>query len=158
MRQPAPKQQLQTPTSLPQVKTHHALLFRQTQITASSADCSRDEQTHINYRLNFGIHLSRARKHQQNCFDHTDKSLFQPTEPCAGPRHPGRKQHLKLFSTPFSLLLPSPPKKTHTLQQGWRDKITSESSRSSQNPTLHLCLQAPATSGQPQKWIPSLQH
>lgn len=51
LQQPAQKQQLQTPTGLTEVKTHRVLLFRQTQITASSADCSRDEQTHINYRL-----------------------------------------------------------------------------------------------------------
>lgn len=61
MQQPAQNQQLPTPTGLTEVKTHGALLFRQTQITASSADCTRDEQTHINYRLNFAIHLSKAR-------------------------------------------------------------------------------------------------
>lgn len=74
MQQPAQKQQLQTPTGLTEVKTHRALLFRQTQIAASSADCSRDEQTHINYRLTLQF-TSPEHRTSAKLSDCADKSV-----------------------------------------------------------------------------------
>lgn len=88
MQQPAPEQQLQTPTGLTEVKTHGVLLFRQTQITASSADCSRDEQTHVNYRLNFAIHLSKARNISKT-------ALIPLTNPLSGRQSNARDQDVQ---------------------------------------------------------------
>lgn len=121
MRQPAQKQQLRTPTGLTEVKTHHALLFRQTQITASSADCSRDEQTHINYRLNFTIHLSKARNISKS-------ALITLTNPSPANRatretkafrkkeRKKKKKPTKLFLSFF--LIATLPLKIHAASQG----------------------------------------
>lgn len=141
MRQPAQKQQLRTPTGLTEVKTHHALLFRQTQITASSADCSRDEQTHINYRLNFTIHLSKARNISKTALI----TLTNPSPADGATRETKafrKKRKKKKAHKTFSLLFPycyPPPKNTHSKPRRARGiKITSESSRGSQNLALRL--------------------
>lgn len=155
VQQPARNQQLPTPTGQTQVKTHGTLLFRQTQITASSADCTRDERTHVNDRLNFAIHLSKARNISKTASISPTNPL-QPTEQRARPRCAAKKQ--TTFASHFPCRYFTPPKK-HTLQakMGWRDKITWESSRGSQNLALRLPRQTPVTSGQPQKRIRSLR-
>lgn len=153
MRQPAQKQQLQTPTDLTKVKTHHALLFRQTQITASSADCSRDEQTHINYRLNLAIHLSKA----QNI---SKTPLITPTNPSPADR---ATCETKTFSKkPFFPLFPCcyPPPKNIRSKPTRAGGIKSPRKAAEASETSHFTSVGKqlATSGQPQKCILSLQH
>lgn len=156
MRQPAPEQQLQTPPGLSGVQTHRALLFRQTQITASSANCSRDEQTHVNYRLNSAIHLSKARNISKTALMALNKSPL-PADGATREtkRRPGKQKFPNFFSPFFPCLYP-PPKTTRSPpRRAGGIKITSESSRGSQNLALHLQRQA---AGQPQECVLSLQH
>ena len=135
-------------TGLTKVQTHPAPLFRQTPVTASSADCSRDEQTHTNYRLNFAIHLSKAR-------NISETALITPTNPppADGTTHETSRKKIKL-SLFFSLSLPSLHKCMFQANKGWSDKITSESSRAHKTSVGDGL----ATSGQPQKRTRSLQH
>lgn len=161
MRQPAQKQQLRTPTGLTEVKTHHALLFRQTQITASSADCSRDEQTHINYRLNFAIHLSKARNISKTALI----TLTNPSPADGATRETKafrKKERKKKTHKTFSLLFPycyPPPKNTRSKPRRARG-IKSPQKAAGARKTSHFASigKRLATSGQPQKCICSLQH